>query len=435
MQPDHLTFYERVAHYEAIPEAHMKGAIRPISRQRRCPECRSKYIRDDKEGFVCPTNRNHKSPTHYQIEYYNTDREMREYICSDKQGQALDSYVRAKKLLAIINTELEQHTFDLTKYVKSETEKFYVCNLLDGFVSNKKKDIAPSYQKDYKRYIVIAKDYWKTKDVRDITKHDIKKYREHCQALYPNGKSAKNLFDNYKTFMIYCMDEYEIINRVPKFEDIEFKKPEVMWCMPEEQIYLFNLIENEQDRAFVHFLALHGCRPGEARALLCKDVDLRTNTMLLSKTFSGKIIREQRKGKKAQPASIPIHGELLQYITERVKKNLPDAFLFVNPRTGRPYSSGALERLWNEVRKKAKLPDKKLKLYGATRHSIASQLANSGASQFLISKTLCHSDIRTSEKYMHTDVEAVRHTTSRISMKKPTEIIPITKKSVSGESK
>jgi len=428
---------ERVYYFLVLGESDMKGVIRPISRQKKCSACNAAYVRQDKKGFVCPNDPNHKRPTRFQIEIYNTEKKKTDYVCSDKQGLPLDSYERALNLLAIINVEMERHTFDVSNYVKSELSKYYVCNLLDRFLTEKLKETAPSYEKDYKRYVRIAKKYWKIKDVRTITKQNIREYREHCLSLYTNGKSADNVFENFKTFLNYCKDEFEISNlAVPKFTKIDFDAPDIQWCHPVNQIHLFNLIDNEDDKAFVHFLALHGCRPGEARALQCKDVNLDERTIKISKTFSGKEIRNRRKSGKKNASNkeiiIPIHDEMHEYISKRVKSNLPDAYLFINPRRGKPYSMSSVRRIWERVRDKAGLTDKKLKLYGATRHSLASQLANTGASQFIISKTLGHSDIRTSQKYMHADAEAVRYVTSKISMKKPAEIIPIRKKKKHG---
>jgi len=85
---------------------------------------------------------------------------------------------------------------------------------------------------------------------------------------------------------------------------------------------------------------LQGCRPSEARALKCKNVDLRNRTITIVATFSGRVYREKRKGKKSKFVTIPVHPELYNYFADRVNNNLPEAFLFINLRTGMPYSQG-----------------------------------------------------------------------------------------------
>ena len=72
--------------------------------------------------------------------------------------------------------------------------------------------------------------------------------------------------------------------------------------------------------------------------------------------------------------------------------------------------------IWDRVRRETNLP-KKVRLYDATRHSVGSQLANSGESSFKIQNILGHTDIRTTEKYTHSNVDSLRATISKLSLK------------------
>jgi integrase len=148
-------------------------------------------------------------------------------------------------------------------------------------------------------------------------------------------------------------------------------------------------------------------------------VDIKRQSISISSTFSGTVIREKRKGRGAKAMEMPIHAEMLSYFEERVK-NHPEAFIFTNPRTnGRPYSESAFKRVWDKVRTKGNL-SKELRCYDATRHSLGSQLANSGESVFVISKILGHSSLKMTEKYMHKDLEPLRSTLAKMSLKKNT---------------
>lgn len=126
--------------------------------------------------------------------------------------------------------------------------------------------------------------------------------------------------------------------------------------------------------------------------------------------------REKRKGRGSRPVTIPIHPELSDYIEARVTGNLPEAFLFVNGK-GRYYSETKLKRVWDDVRTKAGI-DKSLRLYDATRHSYASQLANSGTSIFKISRLLGHSSTKMTEKYTHENIENMRTDIRKLSLRK-----------------
>ena len=159
-------------------------------------------------------------------------------------------------------------------------------------------------------------------------------------------------------------------------------------------------------------------RPSEARALKCKNVDLRNRTITIVATFSGRVYREKRKGKKSKFVTIPVHPELYNYFADRVNNNLPEAFMFINSRTGMPYSQNKLLSIWADVREKAGI-DKGLRLYDATRHSFASNLVNSGSSIYKVSKLLGHSSVKMTEKYAHSEVENLRMDMQKLSLNRP----------------
>jgi len=142
----------------------------------------------------------------------------------------------------------------------------------------------------------------------------------------------------------------------------------------EDQAKIFNVIPDEDKQIFA-FLFLSGCRPAEARALKVKDVDLQNRVVTITATFSKNVERPHRKGKKSPAVVIPIHPELLPILEQTVQGKTPEVYVFLNPGTQTPYSQHALERIWDNVRKKINL-DKSFRLYDATRHSFASNLVN-----------------------------------------------------------
>lgn len=108
--------------------------------------------------------------------------------------------------------------------------------------------------------------------------------------------------------------------------------------------------------------------------------------------------------------------ELYDYLAERVANNLPEAFIFTNPRTGTHYTDSAIQRLWDSVRTKAGI-SKELRLYDASRHSFASQLCNSDISLLSVSRLLGHSSTKMTEKYAHSKIEKLRADMSTLSLK------------------
>jgi integrase len=270
----------------------------------------------------------------------------------------------------------------------------------------------------------IARKYFGTKDVRDLRKLDIVNYSDYVRANYNFGnKTLKNCLNLFKTFLLYLKNDLEILKVVPHFPAIEIGPPIINWLTPKVQKIVFNYIP-DQDKPIIAFLMLSGCRPGEARALKCRDVNLDQKTITISATFSDNIYRQKRKGRKSKSVTIPIHHEMFGYIKDRVENNLSEAYIFVNANTGLYYSKTKLGRIWDAVRDKAGL-DKTIRLYDATRHSFASQLTNSGVSLLSVSRLLGHSDIRTTEKYSHGDIEKLKIDISNLSLKE--KLVKLTK--------
>ncbi|MBE0427892.1 MAG: site-specific integrase [Nitrospirae bacterium] len=391
----------------------MKGTIRAKGR---CPTCKGNFEQINKFGFIC--KRCKTIPLKFYIDLFHQGERIR--VFSDRQGQTLDSYQRALNLLSGINQELQDHSFDPSKYVKAELEKFYVSNLLESFLKDKIEGISPSRKNHYKRYTDLAKEFFKTKDIRDLRKIDIADYKKYLiEKHYPDqpkqGKTLKNVIDHFKTFLIYCKTEYEIIDKVPAFPDIEIRPYQFKWICQEDQVKLYDAVEGHH-KPLIAFLMLHGCRPGEARSLRCKDVDLNQQLITISATFSDEVYKERRKGRGAKPVVIPIHPELYEFLENRVRNNLPEAFIFTTQK-GKHYSADDIYRLWDKVREKAGI-DKSLRLYDVTRHSFASQLVNNNISIYKVSRLLGHSSVKMTEKYAHHDITSLKTDIEKLSLKK-----------------
>ncbi len=395
----------------------MKGVIRSRGT---CPKCQGPFVDVSKKismfrhlGFICPACK--IIPVRFYIDLYHQGQRIR--IFSDKQGQPLDTYQRAVNFLYYINYEIKNHNFDPSRYIKTELEKFWVSKFLDQFLEYKLKYIAPSYARHYTRIVNIAKDYFNTKDVRELKKIDLINYKEHLENKYDiSSKSVKNILDLFKTFLRYCKNDLEIIDNVPAFPRVKVAKHNFKWLAQEDQTTLFKNI-SDKDKPIIAFLMLHGCRPSEARALKCKDIDLKTQTIKISASFSGNVYREKKEGKSSKSITIPIHPEMYEYISERIRNNLPESFIFINPRTGKYYSPSALDRVWFSARQKTGITEN-LRLYDATRHSFASQLVNSGTSLFKASRLLGHSSIKMTEKYAYQHIENLRTDIKKLSLNK-----------------
>ena len=391
-----------------------RGVVRVPFRCSRCPKCGETWDSVGTEGYFCPHCRT--TPARFYLDIHYKGKRVKIYC--DGQGKALDSNQRAYDLLAHVNYEIQNHTFDPSKYSKAEQKEFYADVKLDEYLHDKIGSIAPSYKTHFERYVGIAKDFFGTKDVRTIRKVDLINYQRHLEQNFKVGnKTIKDIMDRFKAFLNYLRKDLEIIAVVPHFPEIEIETKPIKWIHQEDQPALFELIPDAH-KPIMGFIMLHGCRPSEARALKCKNVDLQNKTITIAATFSGNVYREKRKGKKSRPVTIPMHQELFDYIADRVRNNLPEAFLFTNLNTGNHYCENKIARVWNDVREKVGM-DKSVRFYDASRHSFASNLLVKGSGLYQVSKLLGHSSIKMTEKYAHMEVETLRPDSQKLTLNRP----------------
>lgn len=345
-------------------------------------------------GIIC--RRCRVMPRRFLIDVHHGGRRIR--IFSDDSGAPLDSYARAAHLLSAINHEMRTCRFDAARYVKKVSKKFLITDLLDRFYNYKIESIAPSYQRHYKKHVDLAKGFFKAKDIRELKKSDVVRYKNYIsQNLNYSGKSVKNILGLFKTFLRFCKNDLKVLSSVPTFPAVEVPEYRYKWMSQKDQRALFEHISS-RDKPIVAFLLLHGCRPSEARALKCKNVNLNSRTISITATFSNNIYLEKRNGGRSKSVTIPLHREMYDYIAERVNNNLPEAYIFINPRTGNYYTNSALDRVWFKARKDAGIGSD-LRFYDATRHSFVSQLLNTGISLFTVSKLLGHTSVKMTEQY------------------------------------
>jgi integrase len=384
----------------------MKGTIRPISRQAKCPTCGKPFQHFPKLGYICLTCKT--KPDRFFIDIYWKGQRLR--ISSDKLGNSIDTYDRAYGVLSKIRTEIAEHTFDSKNYIKAEVEKYFFENKINGWIAQKeieknKGKIAPSTLKVYKVYVKkYYIPFFKNNDVREIRSGDIKAF----YLALPNAislKYQKCLMTTLANFFNTLVEE-EVIIKKPSFKSVEITVPETTpeWIDRATQDSIISAIEDNRDKLIYVLLTRQGIRPSEGRALKVKDFDFGEGTITVSRTFSEHEIVERNKEKKVKTRLL--NPALLPMLKEVCKNKFPEDFVFINFRTGKPYNSSIINKIWNDACKKVKV---NIRLYCGTRHSVASQAGRTGIPDSGIQQILNHADIRTSKKYINKDdLEAQR---------------------------
>lgn len=350
-------------------------------------------------------------PSHFYLDFWWAGKQRQIY--SDEKGRPIDSLERAKLLREDILFEVKSGSFNIKKYIKVKAVR--TAELLDQFLAEKLKEIAPSYVSNYKTYVNAAKSFFGAKNVREIVKDDLIQYKIHLESTRKNmaPTTVKNYVALVRAFLNWCRDR-ELIQVVPTLPKIKLIEPDRRYLGPEDQQKILEVVP-EPDKPIITFSMFHGLRPGETRALKVRDIDLNNRSINVHATFSNEVYRPRRKGRGAKAVTIPIHPASWEYIQQRVRSSTPDAWLFPNPRTGDRYNVQRWDKTWNLIRDKLGLWN--MIPYQMTRHSFASQLGAAGVPVQTIQGLLGHSEIQTTMKYTLDNLESKRAAIEKLTSK------------------
>jgi integrase len=357
----------------------------------------------------------------YFLDIFHEKKRIRVY--SDVGGLPLDSWPRACKTADKIKGEIQNGTFDIRNYRETAKQDYSTDVKLDLFWQYELRHIAPASIAPMRAMLNRAKEFFKGRDVRTIRFEDLEQFQFHIEDTHKElkAKTVKKHLTFLRSFLNWAYKR-RIVKEVPPLPEIpHILSPKKQYLEKENQLKLVEAMA-EGDRPFFHFLLSYGLRPGEVRALQIKDVDLRENKIWISRTFSGKVLHEQRKGLhgKSREFDIFILEELLPFIKERMETDFPEQFLFLNPRNGKPYSTQAIRRLWDKAQTVAGI---RCRLYSACRNSVVTQLGLLGVSPLAIARQMGLSSSRViEENYMSAGLELIKGNVVHLGLyKKSTE--------------
>ena len=147
--------------------------------------------------------------------------------------------------------------------------------------------------------------------------------------------------------------------------------------------------ENPQLKFIVPLLLLTGCRKRELLDARWQDFDTQRRTWRIPMTKSGK------------PRHAPLSAAAVSILAQLPRWPGCD-YVVPNPKTKKPYVS--IFCSWNTARKQAGLPEVRMH---DLRHSMASNMVNSGRSIYEVAKVLGHTQLKTSQRYSHLSQETL----------------------------
>jgi len=144
----------------------------------------------------------------------------------------------------------------------------------------------------------------------------------------------------------------------------------------------------------LRFLVLTGCRPVEARHLKWSDIRWDTPVPV--------IISADHKTSRTQatlkPRVIPLVPEAVELVREIAKRREHEEYVFVTPRRS-PWARSSIQQKLRRLRREIGLPEDVV-LYGI-RHSVGTHSVRSGNSLRTTADLLGHTQLRTTERYVH----------------------------------
>jgi integrase len=333
-------------------------------------------------------------------------------IYHDKKGTSL-SYTEAFRSLSVINAEIENEKkggvkFDIKNWLLPEIEAMKFGKKYEEWLADKRKKIERK-QSDCRNATLKLYEVYRTHykhlndlDVRYIKKRDIQKHFLNELPAELSQKYTQNMLLALKTFFRWLNDEEKI--EIPKFPEFKVtiaeKQRSITYEAQMEAIRNFP----EQHRDILYFQRETGLRVSEVCALQIRDFDFPSSRVLIQRTYSGYDLIETTKGNRED--WIPVSRFALDIALNAAKDRFGKDFIFINPSTGRGYKPAYLRDLW------ALHGIKGLKLYEATRHSTITDWSKN-ATAFQVKDLARHSDIRTSQKYVHNAMTDLRDVVNR----------------------
>lgn len=242
-------------------------------------------------------------------------------------------------------------------------------------------------------------------DFHDISREHISDYLKYLRLSRQNAnKTIARKLSSLKTFFTHLTEHPECPlqeNPTQSFQTIKIPQKLPRYMTLEEAQEFLQIVRQSQAygiRNYAIFLLLlqAGLRVNELIQLRIRDCDLQEET-----------IRVMGKGNKERILYLTeaTREAIRQYLLTREEVSY-DEPLFVN-RNGVPFSRRALKDIFDNLLKKTSMKDKELSNH-KLRHTCMTLLMQQGVDLRIIQDIAGHSDIATTQIYLHVNQEDLR---------------------------
>jgi integrase len=323
-------------------------------------------------------------------------------LFSDRDGNPLFSERQANRLLEKIRSEIDYDDFDPKNYIKRELKGLRWDNYLDAWVERQtKRREAGEISREYLRMIQSLvkhhiREMFRNRSIRDLNKGMI----DDAFTALPKHLSTKTKANIQGIVSKVLKDAHDRgdIARVPKMTRVKVADPRTTFIEEYIQERLLAEIRNPVTLAFFRFCMLHGCRPGEARAL--QWADIKDGYITIAASMDQDEYRPYTKTKRIRV--IPLHPECAAELAT-LPRAIDNNFVFTLK--GKPLRKEYVNMTWRRAAKRAGV---QVCCYEGTRHSWISQRLNAGAPAALVREVVGHQSAKTMDRYKHIKAESLR---------------------------
>lgn len=265
--------------------------------------------------------------------------------------------------------------------------------------ANYSKNTINSYENDLNKF----EEYYKSKDLLKITSKDIEKYIQTLSDLAPTTVSHN--ISSLKTFYSYFLKQGRVSNNPTdgiKSPKLGIHLPTYLTIDEVNKLLDIEVTDafSSRNKAILELMYATGLRISEVISLEFKNID-----------YDECIIRVMGKGSKER--IVPVNDYAIKYLKEYIDNYRPELvkndinnYIFLNNH-GRMLTRQGIFKM---IKNYAALKNIKKTIGPHTlRHTFATHLLENGADLRVIQELLGHSDISTTQIYMHLTKEALHN--------------------------
>ena len=373
----------------------MKGGVYT---KEKCPVCGGKFQKVGQD-LLCPIHQTR--PRRVYIQLYASALHKHINIFTDRQGYPFTSCEQAARILNKIRAEIDEKSFDPTRYVAEKLKPLRFNNWSESWLQKKEIEAekglkSPSYLKAIRVYVRKFQEYFGETDIRDI---GTKAINDFYLAMAGSPKYVKNIVDGLRKMLQDALD-WGDIRQMPKFPKVDVAETDVMTIDLDVQDSIINSVPDRMDRTFILFLARLMLRPCEPRALYWEDLDFKHHRVKIRRHYSLNAIRAATKSKNIKV--LPLDGELEQALLA-LPRHLTSPFVFWK-KDGHPFSESWARKIWRRVCEQMGVH---IGLYQGTKHSSATELADREGVD-VAQEFLGHTNRATTNRYVKQNPERLR---------------------------